>query len=385
MTLRATVTATLALALVGSTLMPRLAHGVDVPVMYLAEEKPLRSDAPVGTVLTFELYADSSCTTMLHSEDVAIDNITISRLRTLKVKGAVKPSKAVELLYTLTDVAAPTANEYTAVEVVGPGVVGVDRSCQPQAAVLLVTTTSVSTSTTTSTTTSTSTTVTSTTVVSGCYIDTGLTVIDTCNNLEWEKKDTAVGSGADAGNLHDVDNYYSWAGFCSMATTKRCQPNLAAESACKAQTDMAYWGDGCAQCTAGEGTCTVFSPIPTTVWDWVHQVNTANFAGHDDWRLPSESGCNACFTDGAGGLYECTSCDDHELETILLSPYPCGTHPCIDSIFGPTVSGGYWSTFSSTPFSASEPYAYYVMFYDGEVYADSQITAVFVRAVRDSP
>lgn len=34
-----------------------------------------------------------------------------------------------------------------------------------------------------------------------CFADLGLTVQDTCQSLEWEKKDTAVGSGADTCNL----------------------------------------------------------------------------------------------------------------------------------------------------------------------------------------
>src|SRR5262249_61455993 len=25
----------------------------------------------------------------------------------------------------------------------------------------------------------------------------------------------------------------------------------------------------------------------TTVWDWLNQLNAANFAGHNDWRVPS--------------------------------------------------------------------------------------------------
>jgi hypothetical protein len=65
---------------------------------------------------------------------------------------------------------------------------------------------------------------------SPCLSDTGLTVVDTCNNLEWEKKDGAngtPGSGTpDPGNPHDVDNMYSWAGRCSLDTSVRCQPNV---------------------------------------------------------------------------------------------------------------------------------------------------------------
>ena len=38
------------------------------------------------------------------------------------------------------------------------------------------------------------------------------------------------------------------------------------------------------------------SGASTTVWDWLNQVNTAGFAGHTDWRLPSEAACNSCWS-----------------------------------------------------------------------------------------
>jgi hypothetical protein len=207
------------------------------------------------------------------------------------------------------------------------------------------------------------------------------TIYDSATDLQWETKTTAVGSGVNAADLHDVDNYYSWSGHCSVTTSKRCQPNLAAETACKAQTDAAYWGDGCEQCVGGEGTCTV-APAITTAWDWLSQVNMANYAGHSDWRLPSESGCNACYT-GLPRL-SCTSCSAHELETILLSGKPCGATPCIASIFGPTVSVPYWS--SST--RALDPtYAWSVDFFTGGADTSLKTASGFhrVRAVRDGP
>jgi hypothetical protein len=214
---------------------------------------------------------------------------------------------------------------------------------------------------------------------SGTFCDLGDgTVYDSATDLQWEQKTTTVGSGVNAADLHDVDNTYRWAGTCSVTTSKRCQPNLAAETACKAQTGMGDWASGCEQCTGGEGTCTVSSTI-TTVWDWLAQVNTANYAGHSDWRLPSESGCNTCWTAGAGGLFECTSCDDHELETILLSSFPCGTSPCIDSIFGPTEFSLYWSASTSATAPTS---AWVVGFGAGNVFANSKTGFGYVRAVR---
>lgn len=105
---------------------------------------------------------------------------------------------------------------------------------------------------------------------SGTFCDLGDgTVYDSATDLRWEKKTTTVGSGVNAGDLHDVDNRYTWAGLCSV-TSKLCQPNAAAETACKAQTDGAYRADGCEQCVGGEGTCIVY-PFSlgaiTTAWN----------------------------------------------------------------------------------------------------------------------
>jgi hypothetical protein len=226
-----------------------------------------------------------------------------------------------------------------------------------------------STTTSTSTTTSSSTTTTSCVAMSGTFCDLGDgTVYDSATDLQWEQKDTTAG-------LHNWGYAYAWAGLCSVTTSKRCQPNLAAETACKAQTDTAYWASGCEQCTGGDGTCNV----STTVWDWVSQINAANFAGHNDWRLPSESGCNSCYT--GGPTYSCTSCNDHELETILLSSYPCGPSPCIDSIFGPTASEYYWS--SATVATSPTQYAWGVRFLAGNANGLAKADGYYVRAVRN--
>ena len=86
---------------------------------------------------------------------------------------------------------------------------------------------------------------------------------------------------------------------------------------------------------------------------------TGGFAGYCDWRLPTIV----------------------ELQTILLEP--CGTDPCIDPIFGPTVSFVYWSATSA----ASNPVlAWFVDFFGGDVDFGADKSLVFsVRAVRGGP
>src|SRR5207249_1065782 len=134
---------------------------------------------------------------------------------------------------------------------------------------------------------------------SGCFCDLGNgTIKDTCTGRQWEKKTTAVGSGVNPADLHDVDNRYTWAGCCEGdcgTVAKRCQPNEAAAATCSAHADGGT--EGCGTCASG--TCNL-DPLGlgaiTTVWDWINQVNAANFAGHNDWRLPSEGGCNnSCY------------------------------------------------------------------------------------------
>jgi hypothetical protein len=79
--------------------------------------------------------------------------------------------------------------------------------------------------------------------------------------------------------------------------------------------------------------------------------------GHSDWRLPTNA----------------------ELQSILLAPYPCGTSPCIDSTFGPTGAGFYWS---STTDSGNPALAWDVFFGGGDVSGGTKTVFNYVRAVR---
>ena len=211
----------------------------------------------------------------------------------------------------------------------------------------------------------------------GTFCDLGNgTVRDTATGLEWEKKDTTVGSGVNAADLHDVDNPYSWAGCCGTCTGSNfCQPNAAAAATCVAHANGGT--TGCSVCASG--TCNV-DPFgfgaATTVWDWLNAVNASGFAGHNDWRLPSENGCNSCYTDAPS--YKCP-CASSELETILLASYPCGTSPCVASIFGPTASSYYWSASSRTSIPDT---TWNVYFLDGKVLNVVKDLNSYVRAVR---
>lgn len=162
------------------------------------------------------------------------------------------------------------------------------------------------------------------------YVDNGDgTITDTHAGLQWEKKETADGSGEDYSNPHDVDNRYSW-------------------------TADDY----------GE------APNGTAFTQFLAALNTPPcFAGHCDWRLPTSRG-------GRGGL----SGDPAELDTLLLEPYPCSAprgHYCIAPIFGDT-NLAYWSA-SSPP---ENPNAWYVDFQNGEIRLAGKSFDLPVRAVR---
>ena len=114
----------------------------------------------------------------------------------------------------------------------------------------------------------------------------------------------------------------------------------------------------------------------TTIWDWLVQVNAeggSGFAGHSDWRLPSEEGCNSCYV-----YYHCP-CAPAELGSILLAPYPCGNDPCVDPIFGPTASYRYWSSTTS----ANPPSSAWIGFFSGGgVLTSYKYDSNYIRAVR---
>jgi hypothetical protein len=95
----------------------------------------------------------------------------------------------------------------------------------------------------------------------------------------------------------------------------------------------------------------------------VNAEDGTGFAGYSDWRVPE--------VDEEGGA--------DELETLLLEPHPCGSTPCIDPIFGPTVSYDYWS---SSTYAGNADYAWGVNFSDGGVGFDRKDRTLYVRAVR---
>jgi hypothetical protein len=123
-------TTRLALLAAAALLVPLAASAADLPVSYLVEEKPLKA-AIAGTSLSFELYSDNTCTALVQSVSVLVENVTIlSKLKQMTPKGDTKLPNTVELRTTLAGVSV-TGNVYLRVN--GTGVAPVGGVCQAQA------------------------------------------------------------------------------------------------------------------------------------------------------------------------------------------------------------------------------------------------------------
>lgn len=106
------------------------------------------------------------------------------------------------------------------------------------------------------------------------------TITDRMTELMWEKK-TQMNGVQNFANPFDADNSYIWAGNCGVATSKYCQPTVAAGALCAAVAE--YGTTGCDSCTGADGTCNA----TRTVWTVAADRNAASFAGHTDWRVPT--------------------------------------------------------------------------------------------------
>ncbi len=193
------------------------------------------------------------------------------------------------------------------------------------------------------------------------------TITDNDTGLTWEKK-VKLDSTLDLANRQDADNFYRWSGSCSVTASKRCQPDAASEAACLAGVE----GNpvGCAQCTVGEGTCTV---APNgTIWQLVAALNTANYGGHNDWRVPTRFEL-----EGILDLADTTP----PTVNIAFAGASCGA-ACTD-VNNPACScsqsNGYWSASTHGPGPVSAGIVY---FDSGLVTAGDKVSNFYVRAVR---
>lgn len=182
------------------------------------------------------------------------------------------------------------------------------------------------------------------------------TITDNQTGLMWEKKVKLDGT-RDGTSLHDADNYYQWAGNCTSQT------------ACNS-------GGTCCQTSAdcvSPHTCTIIDGQSTelTIFGWVAQLNTANFAGHNDWRIPN--------------VRELHTIVDFNVIAPSVAPAfqgaSCGA-TCTDitnAACSCTVSNYYWSSSTVATFPGT---AWDVYFNFGFVSYDDEFSHIYVRAVR---
>ncbi|MDA2918035.1 DUF1566 domain-containing protein [Desulfobacterota bacterium AH_259_B03_O07] len=172
--------------------------------------------------------------------------------------------------------------------------------------------------------------------------------------LIWEKKDSPGGGvsvcpgGPTCDNPHDVDNRYVW-------TTTGVAPDGPVFTDFLDKLNNGCDNDPTVDCSAGGDADCINAGV----------FGACGFAGHRDWRLPEVAIAST------GGLGEF----DGVLDCSIGSS-------CIDPIFGPAATSGYWSasTFAGNPFSAWD-----VGFDNGGVLVGSKDGSSHVRAVRDGP
>lgn len=138
------------------------------------------------------------------------------------------------------------------------------------------------------------------------------TITDNNTGLVWEKK-------SDNGDLHDKDNIYWWSG----------------------------------------------NGVNETIWDWLEDINTASFGGHQDWRVPNTR--------------ELLSIADFQNQWAVPAAFHNNCVPGATVLTGScTLQVAYWT--STTVFNAN-PTAWLVGHY-GDVYANFKNGTARVRAVR---
>jgi hypothetical protein len=112
-------------------LAPAAGFAEPIEVHYLIQKQGFKKETRADSVLTFDLYEDPACATLIHSEDLFAGDsfITYQKFKPQRVKGADKPPQGV-LLFAVLDPPALTGVPY--VVMTGAGIVPEGDSCQVQ-------------------------------------------------------------------------------------------------------------------------------------------------------------------------------------------------------------------------------------------------------------
>jgi hypothetical protein len=96
---------------------------------YLVQRKPLQKGTLPTTMLTFEVYSDAACTTLVDSAQVAASALMIEQVKGLRLRGGASLAKVVRLEAAIdVDAGAPF------LKVTGTGITAAGAACQLQGA-----------------------------------------------------------------------------------------------------------------------------------------------------------------------------------------------------------------------------------------------------------
>lgn len=117
-----------------ATLAPAAAVDAgELHVSYLVDARALRALVIVRDVLSFELYADASCSTPLHVERVAALRVAVSPSALRPATWPERPAGARRAARLEAVLLEAPARAHTYLVVRGPGVRPIGGTCQPQA------------------------------------------------------------------------------------------------------------------------------------------------------------------------------------------------------------------------------------------------------------
>ncbi len=177
------------------------------------------------------------------------------------------------------------------------------------------------------------------------------TISDPNTKLMWEKKIKAD-SVADPADPHDADNAYPFGGVC-----------VSGGAECATDADCGAAGTCDTSSTSNQ------SPDAPTIFDWVAQLNAAQFAGHDDWRIPNIKELQSLQNFGAFPA---------PISAAFVGSQ-CGT-ACTD-LTDPACSCAAGFNWSSTT-TSGDPIGAWLTYYDGFTSVTRKYIALPVRAVR---